>query len=634
MRTFWSELVENARRISAQALDEIGSRAQWEPLRVQRRNEFFEMVGLGVLPRKCALAVQSFGMLKGPGYRIEKLSFQTIPDVRVTASLYLPDGLQRPAPAVLYPCGHSQSGTQWYQPQGELWARRGYVCLVFNTLEQADCLEAGGDHHGLCSEKRFDWISRGYASTGGELWNSLRALDLLLARPEVDPARVGVTGISGGGALSWWIAVADERVKAAAPFCGTSTIGSYVADRTLNGHCDCIFYHNIFERDLADVGALIAPRPLLVCSATHDALFHPTSYREVVERLKKVYGYYGVSEQVDLCEYPGTHGYSAAGHVAVQKWFDRYVAGEERAIYQPEPARFSEKELACYEGAPPSTDRMALLPELLSVPGRVPHSDTLEELADRRRKVGAELRRTTFHHFPGEEPPLALAEVGAWQGVKIFDFTTEGETRLRLWLYDPWEKESPQTVLGVMGPGDRAEGLCKKMREFHPGPLAIVEPRGTGTLSWNPSQDWMLTRAGLLVGRTPESVRVWDALRGVQALRAVQGEKAGGVFLFGQGPTGVLALHVALLDEEVAGVLADAPPWTHAEGPYLLGVLRVLDVPQLAGLIAPRPVGLVNVRQRQFQWAGVQYARVGCAARMVLASTTQYAAEKMWGKRA
>ena len=613
MHTFWSELVALGRQISDKALTDFRTLDAWKALRDARRQEFFEMVGLAVRPPKSDLAAQSFGTVKGPGYTIEKLAFQSLPHVHVTANLYVPAGLKGRAPAVLYPCGHALTGTDNYQIHGDVWARRGYVCLVFNTLEQGDSL---GDHHGIYNEDHYDWISRGYQASGGELWNSLRALDLLLSRPEVDPARVGVTGNSGGGAHSWWIAIADERVRAAAPFCGTNTIASFIAERTINGHCDCMFYHNVFQRDLPDVAALIAPRPLLVGQARHDSLYHPSSYHELVEKLKRVYALYGAEDMIALCEYDGPHGYSPAGHEAVQRWFDRHVAGEERPVFQPDPPKFKEQELTVFGGAPPADDRTALMPELLSVPGRVRLAGTPAELARERERVVAELRRTTFRHFPADPPPLALSEVGDWRDARIHDFTTESGSRLRLWWHQSW-KGGQGTLLAIMGPGDRAEVLAGKVRRFHHGTLCILEPRGTGPGSWHASQDWMMLRAALLTGRTPDSVRVWDILRALAALREVPNAKADRVVLFGEGFNAVLALYAALLDERVAGVLGDRPTGTHADGPHLLGVLRVLDVPQAAALLAPRPVGLAHPPRRFFHWTERQYARLGCADRFV-----------------
>ena len=69
-------------------------------------------------------------------------------------------------------------------------------------------------HHGTYNLGRWWWHAAGYTPAGVECWNGIRGIDYLVSRPDVDPARIGVTGISGGGAATFWIAAADERVGA------------------------------------------------------------------------------------------------------------------------------------------------------------------------------------------------------------------------------------------------------------------------------------------------------------------------------------------------------------------------------------------------------------------------------------
>ena len=129
-------------------------------------------------------------------------------------------GHPQPAPAVLYVCGHGNERTKdnvslgsktKYQHHGAWLARQGYVCLILDTLQLA---EIEGLHHGTYHKDMFWWYSRGYTPAGVEAWNGIRALDYLQARKEVDPERLGVTGRSGGGASSWWIAALDDKPMA------------------------------------------------------------------------------------------------------------------------------------------------------------------------------------------------------------------------------------------------------------------------------------------------------------------------------------------------------------------------------------------------------------------------------------
>src|SRR5205814_1204081 len=182
------------------------------------KREFLDMLGLDPLPEKTPLKAKTTGTIERSGVTIEKVHFQSKPGLYVTGNLYLPasggreppvpgpTGGSRPPlakshPAILYVCGHSNRGRDGnktaFQDHGLWFASNGYVCLVVDTLQLG---EIAGIHHGTYREGRWWWHDRGYTPAGVECWNGVRAIDYLLTRPDVDPNKVGVTGISGGGA--------------------------------------------------------------------------------------------------------------------------------------------------------------------------------------------------------------------------------------------------------------------------------------------------------------------------------------------------------------------------------------------------------------------------------------------------
>ena len=138
--------------------------------------------------------------------------------------------------------------------------------------------EIEGIHHGTYREKMWWWNSRGYSSAGAEAWNCIRALDYLQSRKEVDPDRLGVTGRSGGGAYSWWIATLDERIKAAAPVAGITDLQNHVVDGVVEGHCDCMYQVNTYRWDYDHLAAMVAPAPYSSAIPTTTASFLWTEY--------------------------------------------------------------------------------------------------------------------------------------------------------------------------------------------------------------------------------------------------------------------------------------------------------------------------------------------------------------------
>ena len=263
-------LAAEADRIHAAFTHDIQSLSDWEARRPAYREEYLHMLGLWPLPERTPLQATVTGTLEGDGYTVEMIHYQSRPGLYVTGNLYRParvDPGER-LPAVFYVCGHSYQGRAGnktaYQSHGMWFARHGYVCLVVDSLQLG---EIAALHHGTYRENRWWWHSRGYTPAGVECWNGIRGIDYLTSRPDVDPQRIAVTGISGGGAATFWIAAADERVTVAVPVSGMADLPSYIGNRVINGHCDCMFLYNTFQWPWARIAALVAPRPLLFANS-------------------------------------------------------------------------------------------------------------------------------------------------------------------------------------------------------------------------------------------------------------------------------------------------------------------------------------------------------------------------------
>ena len=145
-------------------------------------------------------------------------------------------------------CGHSNViedgvslGNKNRLPASRYLVARIYVRLVLDTIQLG---EIRGEHHGTYKLGRWWWPARGYTPAGVETWNAIRALDYLETRPDVDRTRIGMTGRSGGGAYTWWVAALDDRIKVAAPTAGITTLKNHILDGAIEGHCDCMFMVN------------------------------------------------------------------------------------------------------------------------------------------------------------------------------------------------------------------------------------------------------------------------------------------------------------------------------------------------------------------------------------------------------
>src|SRR3989441_2044299 len=329
-------LKKTAAGISSQCLSDVRDMADWKVKRPLLRQHLMYMLGLDPLPKRTPLHVRITGTLERPNYRIEKVVFESMPGLYVTGNFYLPHHASGPHPTILYLCGHSPNpagAKSNYQDRAAWFASNGYCCLILDTLEFG---EVPGIHHGIHDLNLWNWLSLGYTPAGTEVWNAIRALDYLETRPEVDKGRIGMTGISGGGAVTWFTAAVDERIAVAAPVCSTYTLGSQAAHWVAAGQCDCIYFHNTYLEDFPSVGALIAPRPLIILSGRKDPDFPPDGYHEVFRQVKRIYDLYaaraGESDRIRELDDDVGHSDIPLFRKEAGQWMNRWLKGDPRPL--------------------------------------------------------------------------------------------------------------------------------------------------------------------------------------------------------------------------------------------------------------------------------------------------------------
>ncbi len=284
---------KETRRLTARNAAFIENNTDWPAAQADLRRQLFEMLGLQPLPARSDLKATITGTTERDGVIVENLTFQSRPGLYVTANFYRPAKQDGPLPTILYVCGHGKvsiDGVSYgnktsYQHHGTWFAKNGYNCLTIDTLQLG---EIEGKHHGTHNLGRWWWNSRGYTPAGVEAWNSIRALDYLETRPEVDKEKFGVTGRSGGGAYTLWIAALDDRIKVAAPVAGITSMQNHVVDGCIEGHCDCMFMVNTYRWDFPLLTALIAPRPLMILNTDKDTIFPLDGVVDVYQKTRKV----------------------------------------------------------------------------------------------------------------------------------------------------------------------------------------------------------------------------------------------------------------------------------------------------------------------------------------------------------
>lgn len=634
--TIYDSVCQEAQFVSRASLAEPLPPAQWKATLAERREKWREMLGLSPLPERTPLQATVTGVLERGDYVVEKVHFQSVPGAYVIGNLYRPAKVTGRLPAVIYMCGHSKGKINPpYQANPRWFGQHGYVALVLDPIQLG---ESQGLHHGTYREGRWDWPSRGYTPVGTEVWNGVRALDYLETRPDVDPERMGVTGLSGGGVVSWCLGAADERVKVVVPVCQTGSTEHVVLDRATDGHCDCAFWINYYRWCWPDLGALIAPRALLIASGTEDVLWRPYAFRDVAHRIRHQYAALDASNKFDLVEDLTPHGYTPKLRKAIFTWFNTHLKGDPTPV-EDDVTDFVEPDanLLVFGGKLPENDQMRRIDTLLVKRAEPPAVTDAAAWRTHQEATIKRLRELTFRYLPQDCTPRARDcrqdgsdSNGNRFGTHVFD-TADGLT-LRIKTLRPQAASRPiPTVVYAIQPEARstfAGGGSSRPGIGPPCATAGVEVRNTAVTSVGPGYLWTLRRVYPLLGQTLPERQVYDLLAGVALLR--HEPLTGPVALFGQGYTAPLAVYAAVLDPQVSEViLADlSESHENPETPEFLGILRIGDLPQNLALLYPRPITFVGTIPPAYQWTRQAYEKLGAADRIrVIRSPQQWRPE-------
>jgi dienelactone hydrolase len=167
---------------------------------------------------------------------------------------------------------------------------------------------------------------QGQVLWGMMVYDSLRALDVLAARPDVDPARLGTLGISMGSTMAWWLAALDERVKVTVDICCLTDFHTFLAKKSLSAHGVYYYVPGLLKRfTTSQINALIAPRAHLGLAGLQDTLT-PVEGLDIIDReLTRVYAEHGHPERWKLLRYDVGHMETAEGRQEIIAFLQRFL---------------------------------------------------------------------------------------------------------------------------------------------------------------------------------------------------------------------------------------------------------------------------------------------------------------------
>ncbi|ASV76125.1 hypothetical protein THTE_3524 [Thermogutta terrifontis] len=647
-------------------LSDIKTRADWEQRCEEYRRQLREMLGLDPWPAKSDLKVTVTGAIDREDFRVEKLYYQSLPGLYVTANLYLPKNVSGRVPAVLYLCGHSQVkidnvsyGNKTHYHFHAVWfARHGYACLVLDSLQLG---EIEGIHHGTYRYGMWWWNNRGYTPAGVEAWNCVRAIDYLQTRAEVDPERIGVTGRSGGGAYSWWIAAIDPRVKVAVPVAGITDLQNHVVDGCVEGHCDCMYFVNTYRWDYPIVAALVAPRPLLIVNGDHDPIFPEDGVRRVYETARKIYRLYDAEDKIGIFITKAAHDDIQPIQEAAFRWIDRHLLGKEREVYDPVEKVFTPQELKVLEKIP--EDQLNTIIHDHFVPtAPIVFPENVSQWQELKTRWISLLKQKCFRGWPANLPSpswknvkeaeadgirLVRAELPVQDEVILPIYYLRGadgtprQIEIELLDQDDWSrwlsglKLHFSEILGqdlvtdeektLQGSEEAWQSVKSRITNAPGTMLVLLLPRGIGPTAWNSDakKRTQIERRFMLIGQTSDGMRIFDIVRVIQSIRGQNAWKGIPLTMKAQGRFGVLACYASVF-EPVDTLILTNMPTSHRDGPYILNSSRVLEVPQAVLLAADRSRVELNTQRTEDWQAPIAAAkRLGWPEDQLKVSPTQ-----------
>ncbi|WP_295767160.1 prolyl oligopeptidase family serine peptidase [uncultured Mucilaginibacter sp.] len=320
----------------------------WQARQQLMRNKLKKAAG--AFPQKQALKATITSTIKRIGYRVENVVYQSRPRFYVTASIFIPVKAQEkgPLPAVVYCSGHIWEGyrSAGYQTAILNLVKKGFVVLAYDPLGQGERL---GYLDSATQRSRLVSPSSEHSYPGAQLfitgntlanyfiWDGIRAVDYLLTRKEVDPNRIGITGRSGGGTQSAFIAAFDDRIRAVAPEDYVTSFNRLYQSLGPQDAEQNFMYGISSGIDMADLLAVRAPKPTLVIATSRD-MFPIQGTLETVAEVKPIYNLYGKPDAFAMVTDDG-------GHESTKKNREAMYAFFQKALNNPGPSTEEQIEL-------------------------------------------------------------------------------------------------------------------------------------------------------------------------------------------------------------------------------------------------------------------------------------------------
>lgn len=523
---------------------------EWEAHKQKLRDQILFAAGLIPMPEKTPLHPVIFGRIEREGYSVEKVYIETLPGYYLCGNLYRPRGAAAKSPGVLVAHGHWDYGRlenqilNSGQKRAANLSLQGYVAFSYDMVGYNDTMQTPHDFGGPREQL---WS---FGPMGLQLWNSIRALDFLQSLADVDPEKIAMTGESGGGTQTFLLTAVDDRVKYSVPV--------NMISASMQGGSQCENGPGLrLDTFNVEIGAMMAPRPMLMIAATGD--WTKNTPREEYPAVRSIYELYDRAANVETVQMNALHNYNQASREAMYTFFDHRILGERKDVKE-------------------RGTQIEKLQDLLVWHGRALPSNAL-----------------TYEQLVEQWIASAKQQSSASRDVEVL------RKRLRLALAAEWpehvlaERDGERVFMGRPGKGDRVSAIQTgngvpavvvidpAPREYQSGPALVVTVFQTGSAvrPRDRSPEFFLT-----FNRSDDQNRVQDILT---ALAYLKQEGATNLRVVGTGRAAIWALFAAAVAPEPVAFEGKVEGFTGEDRDFLDGFF-VPGIQRAGGLEAARRV--------------------------------------------
>lgn len=605
------------------ARDALKSRDELELRNSYMRKRFVESIG-GLPCTEAPLNPVIKGKVQFDGFRMEKVIYESRPGVFVTANLYIPHGITEPTGAVLFLCGHHMQAKHQdeYQIVCQYLVHTGLVVLAQDPVGQG---ERFGYYEKSIGNATIDWGTIEHDYAGNQCYplgdsiaryfvhDAMRGIDYLYTRAEVDPARIGVTGNSGGGTQTSLMMICDTRIAAAAPATFIMNRRTFMYAGVAQDSEQIWPGMTALGFDHEDILMLMAPRPVLVLAATSDG-FPIEGTRSTTKRTRRFWEMYGKADNLELFEEDCGHQYARPMAKAAARFFAFHLLGkrvmpEDSSVKDTEPSLLwctkSGQVRGELEGARFVHDEnLDRLDEVKKLYDTIPETECRDKAFEWLKNV------VYFNRKPCGLNPRHIADMQYdelmvkasiwWVQEGIFNY---GLT----FRHFKYEKKSLPVTIAVWDGGttcmqphlDWIRRTCDSGRA-----VIVLDTSGAGNIltampEGFPALDFYggifkLNRDLMWLGDSLAAMRIYDVLRAVEAVQLFPWVKKEDIRFYAHGRQGLYARLAAFLDSRVMGVEVVSGMKSFAEfvraryydrydisSVILPGVLKYFDLPDI-----------------------------------------------------